>query len=110
MKLLHLLPLVTCLHLPLLAADTPAAFEDHMFAMFELSVEPIRRGGPFDFGASDLPLRMRDAGLALAAERAHLRLPPVETMFLQRKFGGIYLLASRLGARVDLRAIVEPWL
>ena len=25
MKLLHLLPLVTCLHLPLLAADTPAA-------------------------------------------------------------------------------------
>ncbi|SNT42970.1 Predicted unusual protein kinase regulating ubiquinone biosynthesis, AarF/ABC1/UbiB family [[Luteovulum] sphaeroides subsp. megalophilum] len=95
------------LELGFLAEDTPRDLEDRMFAMFEMSMEPLRGGGVFDFGTSDLPLRMRDAGMAMAVERAHLRLPPVETLFLQRKFGGIYLLASRLGARVNLRAIVE---
>lgn len=98
------------LELGFLGENSPQALEDRMFAMFEMSVEPLRRDGIFDFGASDLPLRMRDAGMEMAAERAHVRIPPFDTLFLQRKFGGIYLLASRLGARVTLRSLVEPYL
>lgn len=93
-----------------LAEDTPEGLEQAMLAMFEMSLEPLRQKGAFDFGASDLPVQMRDAGMAMAAERDHFRIPPMDTLFLQRKFGGIYLLASRLKARVDLRALIEPHL
>ncbi len=31
--------------------------------------------------------------------------PPVDALFLHRKIGGLYLLAARLKARVDIRAI-----
>ena len=81
-----------------------------MLVMFELSIEPLRQEAPFDFGASDLVVRLRDAGMALAEYREHFILPPMDTLFLQRKFGGIYLLATRLRARVALRGLIEPHL
>jgi predicted unusual protein kinase regulating ubiquinone biosynthesis (AarF/ABC1/UbiB family) len=88
----------------------PERVEQAMLEMFELSLEPLRSPGLFDFGTSDLALRIRDGSLAMAADRDHVRMPPMDALFLQRKFAGIYLLASRLGARVDLRALLEPHL
>jgi predicted unusual protein kinase regulating ubiquinone biosynthesis (AarF/ABC1/UbiB family) len=93
-----------------LAADAPEGLERAMLDMFELSIEPLRQETPFDFGASDLALRLRDAGMALAEYREHFTIPPMDTLFLQRKFGGIYLLATRMRARVDLRAQIAPHL
>jgi hypothetical protein len=72
-----------------------------------LSMEPLR--GRFDFGDGALMARMREAGIALGQERDFWHVPPVDTLYLQRKFGGVYLLGSRLRARVDLRGLVEPW-
>jgi hypothetical protein len=36
-----------------------------------------------------------------------LRPPPPETLFLQRKLGGTFLLCLRLRARVDARRLLE---
>ncbi|QDL99029.1 AarF/ABC1/UbiB kinase family protein [Rhodopseudomonas palustris] len=93
-----------------LADGVPARLEQAMLEMFEMSLQPLRQDAPFDFGASDLAVRMREAGMAMASDRAHFRIPPMDTLFLQRKFGGIYMLATRMRARVDLRGIVEPYL
>jgi hypothetical protein len=44
---------------------------------------------------------------------AHLgywHTPPVDAVFLRRKIGGLYLLATRLRAKIDVRAILEPHL
>ncbi|ALK10671.1 ABC1 kinase family protein [Blastochloris viridis] len=93
-----------------LGEDTPARQEQVMLDMFETSLEPLRQDGPFDFGASDLTSRMRESGMAIAEDHQHLRIPPVDTLFLQRKFGGIYMLATRMRAKVDLRALIAPHL
>lgn len=93
-----------------LAEDTPERLQQAMLQMFDMSLEPLRTEGAFDFGATDLALRMRDAGMAMSDDRAHFRIPPMDTLFLQRKFGGIYLLASRMRAQVDLRAVITPYL
>lgn len=89
------------------AEDTAAHHQETMLDMFEMSMEPLRRPGRFDFARNDLALRMRDAGMELGADRDFWHIPPMDTLFMQRKFGGVYLLASRLKARVDLRAIIE---
>lgn len=93
-----------------LAETMPERLERGMLAMFDMSLEPLRTTGPFDFGATDLATRMREAGMAMAEDRAHVSIPPMDTLFLQRKFGGIYLLATQLRAQVDLRALIAPYL
>jgi predicted unusual protein kinase regulating ubiquinone biosynthesis (AarF/ABC1/UbiB family) len=75
-----------------------------------LVCEPLRHRGRYDFGASDLPARARDFGLDLALRRDVLRAPPPETVVLHRKLVGTFLLAAKIRARVDARAILLPFL
>lgn len=77
--------------------------------MFRTAMEPLRQALPFDFGTSNLLLRLRDMGIALGGDQALTHVPPPATLFLHRKIGGIYLLASRLKARVPLLPLVETY-
>ena len=66
--------------------------------------------GRYDFGASNLPARVRKLGFELAVRRRLLQPPPPETLFLHRKLVGSFLLLARLGAQVDARSLVLPLL
>ena len=37
-------------------------------------------------------------------------IPPIDALFLQRKMAGLFLLATRLRARVPVRELIEPYL
>ncbi len=78
--------------------------------LFVLATEPARTRGRFDFGASDLAVRIRDAGMALSFDQGYWHTPPADAVFLHRKLGGLYLLAARLRAKVDVRIILERYL
>lgn len=54
--------------------------------------------------------RPRDAGMALGLARDFWHMPPIDTLFLHRKLGGLFLLASRLKARVNVRELALPYL
>lgn len=84
-----------------------AAAREALVDLIRLVTEPFRSDGPYDFAASDLPLRAREASMALVFERRFWRPPPPPTIFLQRKLGGTFLLCVRLRARVDARALLE---
>ena len=73
--------------------------------IFVQACEPLRHDGPYDFGRSTLARRMRDVGMQLGTDRDFWHTPPVDALFLHRKIGGLYLLAARLGARVDIRGL-----
>ena len=73
-----------------------------------LVCEPLHFRGRYDFGASDLPARARDLGFELAFRQGLLKAPPPETIFLHRKLAGMFLLVARLGARLDVRKLVQP--
>ena len=92
------------------AADDSPERIDAVVDMCLLACEPLRHAGRYDFGASDLPARMRKLGYELAIRRRLLRAPPPETMFLHRKLVGSFLLLARLGARVDARSLILPFL
>ena len=87
--------------------DLSAHHRDSILAMSELGFAVLRGPEPFDFRGNDLADRLRERGLAIGGERELWHLPPPETLFLQRKIGGLYLLATRLGARVDVSALVR---
>jgi predicted unusual protein kinase regulating ubiquinone biosynthesis (AarF/ABC1/UbiB family) len=78
--------------------------------MILLVCEPLRHRGRYDFAKSDLPARARALGFDLAFRRGLLPPPPPETLFLHRKLVGSFLLLARIGARVDARSLVLPFL
>ena len=91
------------------ADDSPERMQAVVDVIF-LVCEPLRQLGRYDFPKSDLPSRVRALGLDLAFRRGLLRPPPPTTIFLHRKLVGSFLLLARIGARVDARALVLPFL
>ncbi|HEX4916697.1 MAG TPA: AarF/ABC1/UbiB kinase family protein [Limnobacter sp.] len=73
--------------------------------LMELACMPLCAESGFAFGTTDLAVRIRDKGLALADDRKFWHAPPVDCLFIHRKLGGLFLLANRLRARVNIRDI-----
>ncbi|MBV2129861.1 ABC1 kinase family protein [Arsukibacterium indicum] len=87
-----------------------AAQKTAVLKLVELACEPLRQSKPFDFGNSDLAFRLREAGTALSMKQNYWHSPPADALFLHRKIAGLYLLAAKLGARVNVRQLLEPYL
>lgn len=91
-------------------AQTQPKHQAAVLDLFDMALEPLRFEGAFDFGATDMAKRLRDAGLSLGMDRDFWHIPPMDTLFLHRKLGGLYLLAARLKARVNVRQLWLPFL
>lgn len=76
-----------------------------VITLFELATEPLRAEGVYAFGQSDIAERIRTQGLQLSMEKDYWHAPPVDALFLHRKLAGLYLLARRLNARVDMQPL-----
>ncbi len=92
------------------SAMTAEHHQTQLLDMMEMALEPLTCPGIFDFGTSTLPARLRDAGMAFGEARDFWEIPPMDTLFLQRKIGGLYLLATRLRARIDMPSLLAPHL
>jgi predicted unusual protein kinase regulating ubiquinone biosynthesis (AarF/ABC1/UbiB family) len=90
----------------LIDETVPQRHQDKVMAMFDRAKGPLLEPAVFDFGDTGFLNDLRDEGMAFASERDGWRLPPTDALFLQRKFGGTYLLAARLKARVDVKALM----
>jgi len=82
-----------------------ARHQDAVLDMMQMALEPLRHDGDFDFGTTDMVQRLHQAGMALGLDRDFWHIPPVDTLFLHRKLGGLYLLAARLKARLNVRQL-----
>ncbi len=78
--------------------------------VFQQACEPLCYDGDYDFGTSNLAARIRDVGMELSTEKEYWHTPPADALFLHRKLGGLYLLAAKLRARVNVRAVFLPYL
>lgn len=78
--------------------------------LVKMACEPMLVEGEYDFKSSDLAKRLREAGTILSMEQEYWHTPPADALFLHRKIGGMYLLAARIGANVNIRQLVAPYL
>lgn len=78
--------------------------------MIAVILSELNRPGHFDFGDRRFVGALRDPGLEIAADAAAWHVPPADILFVQRKISGTALLAARLKARIDVRALAMPWL
>ena len=75
--------------------------------MINVIIAEIHRPGPFDFSDRRFVGILRDEGAPIAGDKSAWHIPPTDLLFVQRKISGTALLAARLEARVDVRALAR---
>ena len=86
----------------------PTVFDrqgERLNQMIDIILAELHRPGPFDFGDRRFVGALKDHGMAVAADKQNWHVPSADILFVQRKISGTALLAARLGARVDVRAM-----
>lgn len=83
---------------------------DVILSILMMAAEPLRHDGPYDFSRSDLAQRIRDRGLSISREPDAWHTPPPDVIFLHRKMAGLFLMATRLRARVNIQSLFLPYL
>lgn len=78
--------------------------------IFTMAAEPLRYNGNYAFGQSDLAKRIQMRGLSVGGDPDSWHTPPPNVIFLHRKMAGLYFLAARLNAPVNVQALFAPYL
>jgi predicted unusual protein kinase regulating ubiquinone biosynthesis (AarF/ABC1/UbiB family) len=95
------------LEIGFIAPDTPATHSTHIVQMIQLVMDTLCNQRPLAFAETQLSHQMQAHGLALADDGFVPPPLPIDVVLLQRKFGGMFLLARRLQARVDVVALLH---
>lgn len=92
------------------ASEANDAYRDFIVEIFRIALEPIAQQGIYDFKQSKLSERLSDLSNEGYNFKEFWQTPPTDILYLHRKIGGMFMLATRLGARVNTHAIVQPYL
>ena len=93
-----------------LEENDPPEYRDFVLGLLNMASEPLRASEGYDFGKTDLASRMSDTLIELRLRSKYGRIPPPDILFLHRKLGGVYLLLTRLKARISTRELITPYL
>jgi predicted unusual protein kinase regulating ubiquinone biosynthesis (AarF/ABC1/UbiB family) len=87
----------------------PDDYRNGIVKLLRTATEPTRADHEYDFGASDLAQRMSEIVIDMRVRSRYGRLPPPDVLFLHRKLGGLYLLLTRLRARVPVQTVARRY-
>lgn len=90
-----------------LGPDTPPEYNEAVTDMIAMVFDSLGETALFDFADTGLTRALNAAGKDLAKQEIVPPPVPMDVLYLQRKFGGSFLLAHRLKARVGMRALLE---
>lgn len=69
----------------------------------------MRQGGAYDFADPGLSRQMQVDGMALAEDGFVPPPLPIDVLLIQRKLGGVFLMAARLGAKLNVQEMLERY-
>ncbi|WP_028468383.1 ABC1 kinase family protein [Neptunomonas japonica] len=87
-----------------------AANREVVLDIFMMAAEPLRYNNDYAFGQSDLAKRIQARGLSVSSDPDAWHTPPPDVLFLHRKMAGLYLMATRLNASVNVQALFTQYL
>jgi hypothetical protein len=91
----------------LIDTSTRDAHRVKIAQMIRRAFGAIKGGIEIDFSQDDLPQQLQRDGLALFEDGFVPPVLPMDVLLIQRKFAGIFLLAARLRARIDLADMLQ---
>lgn len=87
---------------------TSEAYQQLLLDIFYLALEPIRLDEPYSFKAAELPRRVAEIAQKHGKSKEFWQAPPTDVLYLHRKIGGMFMLAERIDATVNLHRLIKP--
>lgn len=78
--------------------------------LFVEACEPLYEDKPYDFANTDLASRIKEKGMALSFDLNYWHTPPIDAILFHRKLGGLYLLASKIRAKVNVHSLFNQYI
>ncbi|MEL6573641.1 MAG: AarF/ABC1/UbiB kinase family protein [Pseudomonadota bacterium] len=99
----------TAVEMGFLAADTEERHADQVVRMMRIAFGALGTDGCYDFTDQTVSRLMQAEGMALA-EAGFVPPPvPIDVLLIQRKLGGVFLLAARLGATLNIQEMLAQY-
>ena len=90
--------------------DTKDRHRKQVVNMVKLVFDTLQSNRNLDFANTSLATHIQDQAIYLAKDGFVPPPLPIDILLLQRKFGGVFLLAAKLSARVDIMALLDKHL
>ncbi|MFT5766673.1 MAG: putative unusual protein kinase regulating ubiquinone biosynthesis (AarF/ABC1/UbiB family) [Halioglobus sp.] len=90
--------------------DPDSEYRKVVLDLFLFALEPLSSDSLYDFAASDIPGKMAQMTESVSDYRDFWQIPPTDAVYFHRKLGGMFMLASRLKARVNVYQLLQRWL
>jgi predicted unusual protein kinase regulating ubiquinone biosynthesis (AarF/ABC1/UbiB family) len=97
------------LDIGLIRQDLPENVQQDITELAYMACEPLYAESPYDFAQSDLSSRLQQQGMQLGLDKQYAHTPSANAIFLHRKLGGLFLLAIKLKAKVDMQTLFAPY-
>ncbi len=81
-----------------------------VISLFQMACQPLGHIGEYDFENSTLAKNVSIAGRELSVKQNYWHTPPADALFLHRKIAGLYLIAVKLKAKINLRDLIYPYI
>ena len=85
-------------------------YQQTLLELADIVLVPLTLNAPYDFGNSPIPQQLLQRVEPLKSDRSFWEVPPVDVAYIHRKIGGLFMLAARLNATVNVHEILVPWL
>lgn len=90
--------------------DIDNAYLEQVLAIFLLACEPLTVDGDYNFNQSGLAQRIKEKGMAIHNQQEQWHTPPIDAIFIHRKLAGLYLLAAKLNATVNVSCLFSGFI
>lgn len=84
--------------------------KDAVIELFQMACEPLQHIGEYDFSNSGLAKKISMAGRDLSFKKNYWHTPPADALFLHRKIAGLYLIAAKLNAKINIQNLINPYI
>lgn len=85
-------------------------YRNLVLGVLKVALEPLCVDAPYDFARSTMARDLSQLAEDISGYRDFWRTPPTDAVYFHRKVAGMYLLATRLKARVNVHQLVQQWL
>ena len=92
------------------ASEASEQYQTFLVAVFNIALQPFAKPGLYDFKSAGLSDKLSELSQDGYAFKEFWQTPPTDILYLHRKLGGMYMLATRLGARVNTHALASQHL
>lgn len=90
--------------------DADSEYRELVLEVLMLVLEPLCTDVAYDFARSSMARDLSALAEEVRGYRDIWRAPPIDAVYFHRKVAGMYLLATRLKARVNVYQLVQRWL